>query len=187
MIKIKPTDLLIAPPNMPDARFKETVLMVLSDNSSGTIALCLNSPIELETGDLAELRDPNDTMAMSHPIYWGGPVGRESIWMLHDQDWCSGNTMEVGDGIRVSSDREMLEALKMGDCPNTFRVFAGFASWAPGQLQAELEGHHNRNKNHAWLVAPTHDLEWLLECPVDELWEYATALCAQTAVDSWLN
>jgi putative transcriptional regulator len=186
MIKIKPTDLLIAPPNMPDSRFKETVLMILSDNESGTIALCLNKPMDLETGDLDEIADPNNISAMSHPIYWGGPVGRESIWMLHDDAWCSDNTMEVGPGVRVSSDREMLEALSEGDCPQTFRVMAGFASWAPGQLAAELEGEGPWDKNHAWLVAPTYDLETLLECPVEELWAYATELCAQNAVDSWL-
>jgi putative transcriptional regulator len=187
MIQIQPTDLLIAPPNMPDPRFKETVLMILSDNESGTVALCLNRPLDLETSDLIELEDPDDVAPMSHPIYWGGPVGKESIWMLHDTGWCSENTMEVGAGVRVSSDREMLDALKQGDCPGSFRLLSGFASWAPGQLQAELEGHGPWDKNHAWLIAPTNDIEWLLECPVEELWEYATALCAQTAVDSWLN
>jgi putative transcriptional regulator len=187
MIQIQPTDLIIAPPSMPDPRFKQTVLMILSDNESGTVALCLNRPLDLETSDLIELNDSDDIMTMSHPIYWGGPMGQESIWMLHDDEWCSDNTMEVGPGIRVSSDREMLDALKEGDCPSSFRLVSGFASWAPGQLQAELDGRGNRNRSHAWLVAPTTDLEWLLELPVEEIWEHATALCAQTAVDSWLN
>jgi len=187
MIEIKPTDLLIAPPNMPDPRFRETVLMILSDNESGTIALCLNKPTELETSDLKELQDPLNPTIMTHPIYWGGPVAKESIWMLHDDQWCSDNTMVVGPGVRVSSDFEMLEAITQGDCPDSFRVFSGFASWAPGQLVAELEGQGPWKKNQAWLVTPTKELEWLLECPVDELWTMATAMCAQSAVASWLN
>jgi putative transcriptional regulator len=184
---IKPTDLLISPPNMPDPRFSETVLMVISHNDTGTVALCLNSPTDIETEDIAELRDPKNFTAMSYPIYWGGPVAKESIWMLHNSDWSSANTMEIADGVAVSSDVEMLKSLKNGDCPGTFRVMAGFASWAPGQLAAELEGSGSWKKNHAWLVAPCTDLETMLECPLEDVWTYATGLCAQNAVDSWLN
>jgi putative transcriptional regulator len=186
MIKIKPSDLLIAPPSMPDPRFSETVLMVISHNESGTVALCLNGPTDIETQDIQELRDPNDTVVMSHPIYWGGPVARESIWMLHNSDWQSTNTLEIEDGLAVSSDLEMLEALKAGDTPGTFRVFSGFASWAPGQLEAELEGEGQWSKKHAWLVAPCEDLEVLLECPLEDVWQYATELSANSAVSSWL-
>lgn len=161
--------------------------MILSDNDSGTLALCLNKPTSMTTEDIPEIHSAQDPFGIIHPIYWGGPVARESIWMLHSEDWASENTMEVGEGIRVSSDREMLEAIKQGDTPEQFRVFSGFASWAPGQLRAELEGLGPWDKNHSWLVTPTPDLEWLLECPEEDLWTQVTALCAQQTVETWLN
>lgn len=184
---IQPTDLLIAPPNMPDPRFKEAVLLILSDNESGTLALCLNKPTDMTTQDIHEIHDPLDMGSIVYPINWGGPMSRESIWMLHSDDWASENTMEVGPGYRVSSDREMLESIKQGDNPEYFRVFSGFASWAPGQLQAELEGLGRWNKNHAWLVTQAPDIEWIIDCPEEDLWTQATALCAQQTVESWLN
>ena len=161
--------------------------MVISHNETGTVALCLNGDETLETQDIAELNDPQDYMAMSHPIHWGGPVAKESIWMLHDDFWTSTNTMEIGNGVCVSSDIEMLEALKEGDTPRLFRVVNGFCSWAPGQLEAELEGTGPWDKRHAWLVAPCPDLETLLDCPIEDVWTQATALSAQSAVASWLN
>jgi putative transcriptional regulator len=187
MIQINPTDLLIAPPNMPDPRFQEAVLMVLSDNESGTLALCLNKPTKMTLGDIPEVQDPNDPYGLHCPINWGGPMARESVWLLHDDQWSSENTMEVGEGYRVSSDLEMLEAIKQGECPEYFRMFTGFASWAPGQLRAELEGQGRWDKNHAWLVTQAPDIEWLMECPEEDLWTQVTALCAQQTVESWLN
>jgi putative transcriptional regulator len=172
---------------MPDPRFSETVLMVISHNDTGTVALCLNGSSELGTEDLAELGQLDNTLAMNHAVHWGGPVARESIWMLHSSEWTSSNTLEISDKVAVSSDLEMLEAIRQGETPFTFRVVNGFASWAPGQLAAELEGHGPWDKRHAWLVAPSDDLETLLECPIEDLWTLATGLCAQSAVDSWLN
>jgi putative transcriptional regulator len=186
-LAIKPTDLLIAPPNIQDPRFQETVLMVISHNDTGTVALCLNGAADISTEDLAELGQLDNTMAMDHPIHWGGPVARESIWMLHTTEWTSSNTLEISDDVAVSSDLEMLEAVRQGETPYCFRIVNGFASWAPGQLEAELEGYGPHDKRHAWLVAPSGDLETLLDCPIEDLWTLATSLCAQSAVDSWLN
>lgn len=186
-MQLRPTDLLIAPPNMLDVRFRESVLMLLSTNaSSGSVALCLNKPIDLNTADLPEIDDPQEGLAMYHPINWGGPVSSNSIWMLHDDNWVSENTLQVGEGVRVSSDREMLYAIRQGDCPQEFRLFAGFASWVPDQLESELEGRGPWDKNHSWLTVPNPGLDWLFNLPLEELWEQTTELCAQQAVANWL-
>jgi putative transcriptional regulator len=161
--------------------------MVISHNDTGTVALCLNGDETLETQDIDEECGPWDYMAQSYPIHWGGPVAKDSIWMLHDDLWSSTNTVEIGTGTAISSDIEMLESLKAGDTPKAFRVMNGFCSWAPGQLAAELEGLGHRDQRHAWLVAPCPDLETLLDCDIEDLWEEATALSAQSAVDRWLN
>lgn len=186
-MNIKPTDLLIAPPNMPDSRFRDTVLMIISHNESGTIALCLNQTTDITTEDMPEIEDPQIVSPLIHPVYWGGPVCPESIWMIHSPEWQSENTMEVTDSVKVSSDKVMLNELQQGLCPQHFRLIHGFASWEPNQLAAELEGRAPWNKKFSWLVTENPGLETLLECPVEELWGLTTSLCAQNAVDSWLN
>lgn len=185
-LKLEPGQLLIAPPNMPDPRFHESVMMVVSHNETGTVAIALNGITELETQDIEDLRDPFDVSPLSHPIFWGGPVAPETLWMIHSGEWCSYNTLEITDNISVTSDIEMLEALKDGDTPKLFRVCSGFASWNPGQLEREMNGTGPWAKQYSWLTAPTLDLEWALECPVEDLWQKATELSAQAAVSSWL-
>lgn len=186
MINVNPTDLIISPPNARDPRFRDMVLMVVSHGSSGTVALALNGESELATEDIAELTDIIDP-DISWPIFWGGPRSPESIWMLHDSVWSSENTMEIGRGVSVSSDIEMLAALNRDQGPETFRLFNGYVSWAPGQLAAELEGVRRGVTDPSWLIAPCLDFEEVLACPPEDLWTQATAWAAQTTVNSWLN
>jgi putative transcriptional regulator len=183
---LNPTDLLIAPPNIPDSRFKEAVIMLLSDNSSGSLGLVLNQPLNATTYDLHYDSQLGDQPKLALPLYWGGPVSPESVWMIHESGWTSENTMEVGRDVAVSSDQAMLDAIQIGEHPRSFRLFAGFASWAPGQLKAELLGRQPWSKKHSWLTTTCPDIDWLFECPVEELWNRATALCAQQAVNAWL-
>ena len=48
------TDLLIAPPTIPDPRFRKAVLMLTHDHNGGSFALCLNKPTEHTLQDILE-------------------------------------------------------------------------------------------------------------------------------------
>ena len=134
---LKPTDILVAAPRVRDSRFRGCVLIVLSSSpSSGSIALCLNQRMDLTTDDLDEFDSPGPRMC--HDIHWGGPTSPESVWLIHDESWRSDNTLAVGPGIRVSSDRAMIEEITQGRGPAEFRLMAGFTSWRPGELEQEL-------------------------------------------------
>ena len=152
--------------------------MVLSDGPSGTIALALNQHMNITTGDIPELEDLDLGPRINHPIHWGGPSCPESIWLLHNEDWRSENTLAVGPGVRVSSDREMLIELVQGQGPDPFRLMAGFMGWSGGELAETLD--------RDWLVLPNPGLDWILEQPVDDLWNTVTKLCVRATVDLWL-
>ena len=177
MTLIQPTDVLVAAPRLRDPRFRGSVLLMLSSSvSSGSVALCLNKPQDVTTDDLDEFDTPGPRMC--HDIHWGGPVSPESIWLLHNDAWRSDNTLAVGPGVRVSSDPAMIEEITQGRGPAEFRLMSGFTSWAPGQLEQELAQN--------WLVMPNPGLDWILDQPVDMLWQRATEQCVQVTVDSWL-
>jgi len=183
---ISATDLLIAPPNLPDPRFKEAVIIMLSTGSDqGNLGLCVNKPLDYTVNDLK--LDISHDRYLNFPIFWGGPMNRQSIWMLHSSDWSLNETVELSDSWSMTSNMEMFAALGDGFTPQQFRLFAGYCSWAPRQLEMELSGQRPWNPRHSWLVAQGVDPEWLFEQPVELVWSGSTTLSCHQAVDSWLS
>ncbi len=183
----KPTDLLIAPPGLPDSRFRNTVLMLTHSHTGGSFALCVNQPTEYTLQDLIQDVDLNLEVELNFPIYWGGPVGRNTVWMLHSSEWSIPDvTVEINRDWSMTSNLSMFMHLSDGDYPQHFRIVHGYCSWAPAQLECELTGRGPWRREHAWLVAQNPGPEWLFEQPVDDLWANATTESSHQAVDSWL-
>lgn len=180
----KQTDLLIAPPNIPDKRFRRSVLMLTHDHRGGSFALCLNHLTDLTLRDIAV--ELGFETSMNFPIYWGGPVNPNTVWMLHSSDWSCEQTVEINDQWSMTSNVKMFESLADGEFPRHFRFMMGFCSWSRGQLQCELDGLPPWSHNNSWLIAENPGPEWIFEHPVETLWETATTLSSHQAVDSWL-
>jgi len=193
MITAHSTDLLIAPPNIPDSRFRNTVLMLTHSHDQGTFALCVNRSSQYTVQDLItqaslELEvDLELDCDLHFPLYWGGPVSPSTIWMLHSSEWqIEGVTILINDQWSMTSNIRMFHHLADGDLPQEFRIMYGYCSWAPGQLESELMGAAPWRPEHSWLVARNLGPEWLFNQPVEEIWENSTTLSAHQAVDSWL-
>ncbi len=179
-------DLLIAPPGIPDSRFKDSVLLLTHDHRGGSFALCVNKPTEHVLTDAIQEIEGLEDVDLRFPLYWGGPINPGTIWMLHSSEWDSEHTVRINDEWSMTSHVSMFYALADGDYPNYFRLSFGYCSWAPGQLKAELRGLPPWNHKHSWLVAKNPGPEWLFEHAVDELWDSATELSSRQAVDSWI-
>ncbi len=134
--------LLIAAPQLVDT-FRRTVLLVLEHGEEGAMGLVLNRPTETEVADavpaLAELAGRGDVMHV------GGPVEPGAVLALGDfEDPEEAGTPVTGTLGLLDPDRPDPELRRL-------RVFAGYAGWAPGQLDAELS-------EEAWLTTPAaHD------------------------------
>jgi putative transcriptional regulator len=73
-------------------------------------------------------------------VYFGGPVGFESVWFLFRAAQPSEHAIQACDGVYLSADPELLLRLLARSKPmDGLRIFLGHAGWAPGQLQAEIE------------------------------------------------
>lgn len=183
-VKVRAGDLLIAPPTMPDPRFEHGVMLVTHHNSRGAFALCVNRQTEHTLKDILEPIDI--TMDRDVPLYWGGPVGTNTVWMLHDPQWSVDNTMRIDDNWAITSHLHMFNKMSQGDWPSRFRIMFGHASWQAGQLEAELEGREPWDHKSSWLVAHRPDPEWLINYDPEELWTSSCSLCSQQTVDSWM-
>ena len=183
-MKPVPGSLLIAPPAMTDSRFSKTVLLVTHHNSQGTFALCLNKPTKHTLSSLSE--ELKLDVELPFQLHWGGPVHHGSIWMIHDNTWENEHTMYVDEKWRITSNESMFHHMADGDAPRTFRLVYGFSSWAPGQLEAELAGIGPFSKKSSWVIAGKSEPEWMFEIPIDKLWDDATELASNQAIDTWL-
>jgi putative transcriptional regulator len=130
--------LLIAAPSLFDY-FRRTVVLVLEHTPDGAMGVVLGRESETLVAEavpaLAELADDEDV------VYLGGPVAPESVVALGDFE----EPEEAG--TRVVGSLGTLDPDGANDSLRRLRVFAGYAGWAPGQLDAELDG-------EAWIVQP---------------------------------
>jgi putative transcriptional regulator len=186
MIEVQSTDLLIAPPGIPDPRFRDSVLMLTHNNDAGSFALCVNRSAGFTLDEILEDSDIAVTAAPRLPVFWGGPVSSNSLWMVHSTEWQTKGTVMISSAWAMTSSEEMFHCLSDGDSPRYLRMVMGYCSWAPDQLRHELNGLGPWKREHSWLVAQNLGPEWLLDQPPEDLWAAATTLCSHQAVDSWL-
>jgi putative transcriptional regulator len=130
--------LLIAAPSLFDY-FRRTVVLVLEHTPDGAMGVVLGRETETLVADavpaLADFADAEDV------VYLGGPVSPESVVALGDFE----HPEEAG--TQVVGSLGTLDPDGANDSLRRLRVFAGYAGWAPGQLDAELD-------SEAWIVQP---------------------------------
>jgi len=136
-----------------DPNFNKTVVMMISHDDNGAFGLVVNRPSPFTLGDVVEGLD--DTPAGSIPVFIGGPVQQEILFLPHadfpghpgDED----AAVPVEAVISEPATLSLIEYLKdewsslpTEDRP-AVRVYAGYSGWGPGQLEGEL-------KAEAWVV-----------------------------------
>jgi len=141
-----------------DSIFHKSVVYLYQHNPAGSIGLLLNKPSTITLHDLCKEKN-YQLLVQPHPVHTGGPVSNNSLIMLHSDEWRSENTAKAYNNLLISSDNLMVKRIALGDAPTRWRIFGGLCGWAPGQLQAELNGIPPFSKKHRWMLAdPTPEL-----------------------------
>ncbi len=129
--------LLVASPSMGDANFDRTVVAVLEhDPDDGALGVVVNRPSETEVADVL----PRITPLVAAPavVFVGGPVQPQAALCLGaprpgaEPDGFAPLACGVA---TVDLDHDP-QILSIG--LQTVRVFAGYAGWGGGQLEAEI-------------------------------------------------
>ena len=128
---------LVARPELKDPNFRETVVLItMPQVGGGPLGVIINRPLGAGLSAIipgAKLPDHLDA------IYSGGPVRRERVLFLVRSEQAPEPSLHVLEDVYLSGSRELLEQLARGEAKATaFRAYAGYAGWAPGQLQAEI-------------------------------------------------
>jgi putative transcriptional regulator len=136
--------LLAATPLLGDPNFRRTVILIVEDDpDEGTLGVVLNRPTEVP---LDEVLEAWTDLVSGGPavVFRGGPVSPNSALALalarggdEPLGWRSldGSPLMARVGlVDLEAPPELL-----ADGITSFRVFAGYAGWGAGQLQAEID------------------------------------------------
>jgi putative transcriptional regulator len=134
--------LLVAHPNLRDPNFRKTVLFLSAhDSQEGAHGLVLNRPMNKSLTDF--LPDHELDALGEIPVFLGGPVGAHELTIV-SFDWVAGEA-KITFHSQVSLDQVQILA---ENGSKLIRAFVGYAGWAGGQLESELQ-------QSAWIVHPT--------------------------------
>jgi len=136
---------LIATEKMNDNRFNKTVIAILENNEEdGAWGLVVNKPIGsmpialLIDASLSTSKEREELYKFHIPVFWGGPVEIEKIFVLHSKDYQSKSTKNYGK-ISISQDYNVLFDIAKNKGPKNSLVILGYSGWAAGQLEGEMQ------------------------------------------------
>jgi len=161
--------LLVALPSLIDATFARTVALICQHDDNGAMGVLVNQPSEYTLGDvLAQMEIPTDDGALRGQIVLnGGPVHPERGFVIHDDARPWDSSLNVGQGVYLTTSRDILEAMARGEGPRNALVTLGCAGWSEGQLESELA-------DNSWLTVPA-DEELLFTTPLEQRWQGAAS------------
>ncbi|MEM9062703.1 MAG: YqgE/AlgH family protein [Pseudomonadota bacterium] len=133
---------LIAMPGMEDPRFSKSLVFICAHSDDGAMGLIVNKVVgDLVWEDLfKKIEIPIGSVNAPRPILFGGPVETERGFVLHSSDYfAEGATLKVDEETSMTATIEILQDIAMGRGPDESLLMLGYAGWAPGQLESELQ------------------------------------------------
>jgi len=132
--------ILVASPRLEDPNFTRTVVFVLDHGEDGALGVVLNRPTSLDVDEILEPWQDQAELAPPALVFRGGPVSPDAVIGLarsagapaSDETWRSviGPVGTVDLGVAPDDQPVALAGV---------RLFAGYAGWATGQLEAEID------------------------------------------------
>lgn len=129
---------LVAKPEMPDPRFRETVVLITQPApGGGPLGVIVNRPLAARLSDA--MPGAGAIPESSNRIYAGGPVAQNRVLFLVRSREPAPRSLQVLDDVYLTGDAELPAKVARGELKaESYRAYVGYAGWAPRQLQAEI-------------------------------------------------
>lgn len=141
--------MLIAMPTMGDDRFARTLIYMCAHSDEGAMGLVVNKiapaiqfPELLEQLEIQSNLAPQGEEGVSPtvPVLQGGPVEAGRGFVLHSQDYHQDDaTLPISENVSMTATVDVLKAIAHGTGPDKAMLALGYAGWAPGQLEHEIQ------------------------------------------------
>jgi putative transcriptional regulator len=148
--------LLLASPQMEDVHFAGTVILLCDYTEDGAVGVIVNRVTDVGRDEVLGQMDIEDGEGIRQEVRWGGPVQPGAVFLTFaeqdlpmetqsvdsleiDEEPEAEPTFHVDGGLRVTPSRPIIEAVAAkADNPGAFLTL-GYAGWAPGQLDKEIQ------------------------------------------------
>jgi putative transcriptional regulator len=148
--------LLVSSPALVDPNFRKTVVLIAHHDEDGAMGLVLSRPSGLSATDAVP--SLGGMPGAGDPVFVGGPVQPEAFMVLADFDDVSEAAAPIFATVGFVPAEVEPDELSI----RRLRLFAGYAGWAAGQLEAELA-------EPSWIVVQAETDDAFADDP-DELW-----------------
>lgn len=143
--------LLVAKPGMVDRNFRQTVVLVTQAADGSTVGVILNRP------SAARHETTGET------VYSGGPVMPQvTVALFRTESVPQEAAFPVLKGVYLSMHPANVDAL-LARRDGSYRLYAGFAGWAPRQLESEMA-------RDGWYMLPAGE-DVLFRTDTSGLWQ----------------
>ena len=149
--------LLVAMPAMSDPRFSRSVIYLCAHSADGAMGIIVNQRAphisfselleQLNIVPAEERIDASQALG-GMPVHVGGPVETGRGFVLHSADYyAEDSTLPIDEGVCLTATIDILRAIADGQGPHQALLALGYAGWAPGQLENEIQ-------SNGWLHCP---------------------------------
>jgi len=142
--------LLVATPNVSGSSFKKAVIFVCAHSQEGAMGIIVNHTLDNITyHDLFEQLDITHSSGLNFKqVHYGGPVEINRGFVIYeDNGRFTHDAMLTVNGISISGSVSILRSIAEGDGPERCMLALGYAGWAPGQLEEEIQ-------SNSWISVP---------------------------------
>jgi putative transcriptional regulator len=135
---------------MGDPRFERSVIYLCAHSAEGAMGIIVNHPVGsidfpellmqleiIKKGEHIKLPETAESMQ----VLRGGPVDTGRGFVLHSSDFFIENaTLRIDETVSLTATVDILRAIANGSGPKRAILALGYAGWAPGQLETEIQG-----------------------------------------------
>lgn len=123
-------------PALDGTDFEKAILFIAEDNEKGSTGFIINKPFPRKLNELLEFKE-----AVPFPLYTGGPVVTDGIFMLHRRPDIIEDCQKIAAGIFLGGNmQQTVAAINEQSITETdIKLFIGYCGWDAAQLQDEVE------------------------------------------------